>query len=439
MVGFVLTRFVDLSAIETLALEDIIKCGICLQVLKRAVDTRCGHTFCHECLNQWLSRPQTTKECPECRQPLASRKRTRSQSTEDNSLVIGGNVFVDKNLRINAMIEKLKIRCDYEWNGCPEVCPLESLFTHLKTCQHRLCLTCGLSVGLVRDDHNCIEGLKRDRNEWTQRAKEFEIRLKESNEKTLNLEKKYNSQHNEWQMKCNEWIEITKQFETKTKEMDQKVKELETKLKKSEENSRNFEILYKQTDCLRQKWVQKYQDLEISVKTSAVVAKQVIPLAVIPKCLLFGRYETNVGSIEFKKYGIVFNIVSSVGRVCLPYNEIQCLMACVDPSLPMLCIKPNKGRAFLVDRTYCSVTEFINKCNFNVHSKDLSQQFIIIELRDVLSETFVSQLCAKCNDNVKSEHSLIASPAGQLKATNNKCEYKTIDLNAAQLMLKRLN
>ncbi|CAG2115049.1 unnamed protein product, partial [Medioppia subpectinata] len=232
------------------------------------------------------------------------------------------------------------------------VCPLESLSTHLKTCQHKLCQTCGLSVGLVSDDHNCIEGLKRDRNEWTQRAKEFEIRLKESNEKTLNLEKKYNSQQNEWQTKCNEWIERVKQFETKTKEMDQKVKELETKLKKTEENLRNFEILYKQTDCLRLKWVQKYQDLEISVKTSAVVAKQVIPLAVIPKCLLFGRYETNVGSIEFKKY-------------------------------------------------------------------DLNQQFIIIELRDVLSETFVSQLCEKCNDNGKSEHSLIASPAGQLKPTNN--------------------
>ncbi|CAG2116326.1 unnamed protein product, partial [Medioppia subpectinata] len=360
-------RFPDLSVVESLSLADSLKCGICLNVLDKAVDTRCGHTFCHECLNQWLSRPQTTKECPECRQPLASRKRSRSQSTDANEVIIGGNVLVGKNRRINEMIGKLKIRCEYEWNGCPEVCPLESLSTHLKTCQHKWCQTCGLSVGLVRDDHNCIEGLKRDRNEWTQRAQEFEIRLKESNEMALNLEKKYNSQQNEWQTKCNEWIEKDKGFDIQTKEMETKIKELETKLQESEEKVQNLKKL-----CTEMHGLHKdFQDLERSVKTSPVVAKQ-----------------------------------------------IHCLYACVDSSLPLLCIKPNNNRGFVVDANYCSITDLINDCRFDVNSIDSSERFIIIELREVLSETFVSQLCEKCVDN-------------------NNFEFKTIGPNCGQLMIRQ--
>ncbi|CAG2107025.1 unnamed protein product [Medioppia subpectinata] len=72
--------------------------GLCLQVLDKAVDTRCEHPFCHECLNQWLLSPKMT----ECRQPLV----TRSQSTD-------ANVLVDKNRRINAMIDILTIRSDF--------------------------------------------------------------------------------------------------------------------------------------------------------------------------------------------------------------------------------------------------------------------------------------------------------------------------------------
>ncbi|CAG2104729.1 unnamed protein product [Medioppia subpectinata] len=211
-----------------------------LTLLDKAVDTRCGHTFCHECLNQWLSRPQTTKECPECRQPLASRKRSRSQTIGDNSLVIGGNVLVEKNRRINEMIGKLKIRCDYEWNGCPEVCPLESLSTHLKTCQHKLCQTCGLSVNPISDDHNCIEDMKRDRNEWqkkcnewTQRAQELETEVKDFEEKSMDFELKYKTNTNKWQKKCNS--------------LTQKTKELEIKLKVSEEMALDLESKYKQT------------------------------------------------------------------------------------------------------------------------------------------------------------------------------------------------
>ncbi|CAG2103268.1 unnamed protein product, partial [Medioppia subpectinata] len=302
--------------VESLSLADYFKCRICLQVLNKTLVTRCGHTFCHECLNEWLSRSQTTKECFECRQPLATRKRARNQTISDNEAIIGGNDFVNSNPLIDEIIGKLKIRCDYEWNGCPEVCPLESLSTHLKTCQHKLCQTCGLSVGLVKDDHNCIEGLKTDRNEW--------------------------------QTKCNE---KDREFDIKTKEMETKIKELETKLEKCEKKSRHLEMKYKQSisGALHKELVQKCKDLETSAKTSTVVAKQEIPLAVIPKSLFFGKYETNVGSIEFQKY-------------------------------------------------------------------DRSLRCIIIELRDVLNETFVSQLYKKCvaNNNVNVKYEIISPDTAQL-------------------------
>ena len=39
-------------------------CPLCLEPLKAATVTRCGHSFCQECLHEWLAQKAT---CPLCR------------------------------------------------------------------------------------------------------------------------------------------------------------------------------------------------------------------------------------------------------------------------------------------------------------------------------------------------------------------------------------
>lgn len=51
------------------------QCLICKEVIKQSAElTKCGHSFCFQCLNHWLSINPT---CPQCR-----------RSTQDNPLCI---------------------------------------------------------------------------------------------------------------------------------------------------------------------------------------------------------------------------------------------------------------------------------------------------------------------------------------------------------------
>ncbi|CAG2105267.1 unnamed protein product [Medioppia subpectinata] len=164
MVGLNCERFVD----QLLAKE--LKCDICLDVVSEAVDTQCRHTFCYQCLNQWLCGSSGGQMCPQCRRRLTGDWRTSSGA--DNELIIGGRVLVDKNRKLNAIVGKMTVKCDYEWNGCPHVCPLDSLSAHIKTCAHRLCGTCDLSTaGQTPDGHNCVQELRKDRIRYLQKYK----------------------------------------------------------------------------------------------------------------------------------------------------------------------------------------------------------------------------------------------------------------------------
>ncbi|XP_054163540.1 E3 ubiquitin-protein ligase NRDP1-like [Oppia nitens] len=175
MPGFETNRFVNLEVID--GLIDELRCSICMNIYETAVQTCCGHNFCYGCLKQWIQSNGDRKECPECRQLLSSRK--RSNSDNNNTIIISSDVVVDKNSKLNAIIGKLKIRCDYEWNGCSLVMALESLSAHLKECPHRLCPTCCLNVGPSREQHNCIDQLKNEMNNWRNRFLETEQKLKE--------------------------------------------------------------------------------------------------------------------------------------------------------------------------------------------------------------------------------------------------------------------
>ena len=65
------------------------------------------------------------------------------------------------------MINDLKIKCNFDWNGCQEVTQLGLFSSHLRQCEHRLCKTCGFNVkGNVQHmPQICIELLRRDRNQ----------------------------------------------------------------------------------------------------------------------------------------------------------------------------------------------------------------------------------------------------------------------------------
>ena len=74
MVGFECNRFVYWEAIDGLA--DQLKCGIGLHVLSNAVDTtKRRHTYRLNCIIRLVAN-NARKECPECRQPLTTRKRS---------------------------------------------------------------------------------------------------------------------------------------------------------------------------------------------------------------------------------------------------------------------------------------------------------------------------------------------------------------------------
>ena len=128
--------------------DDELKCPICCCVLQEAVQApECEHTFCQECIQEWLSR-QTS--CPVDRQPL-----TR-----------GGLKPAPRVLR--NFLAKLDIKCDFAGvNGCPAVVKLENLQSHTDTCDFNPYkpVICEKGCGFVLlrnqvEGHNCLSDLR---------------------------------------------------------------------------------------------------------------------------------------------------------------------------------------------------------------------------------------------------------------------------------------
>lgn len=58
--GYETTRFIG-------AIDEEFHCIICTTVLENPVQTPCDHSFCNECISDWLS---INKICPADRKPL---------------------------------------------------------------------------------------------------------------------------------------------------------------------------------------------------------------------------------------------------------------------------------------------------------------------------------------------------------------------------------
>ena len=55
-------------------------CSICFGniVSNNKTTTRCNHSFCKDCLREWMIQPMARNKCPNCRQPALNREQRRS-------------------------------------------------------------------------------------------------------------------------------------------------------------------------------------------------------------------------------------------------------------------------------------------------------------------------------------------------------------------------
>ncbi|MEQ2167162.1 E3 ubiquitin-protein ligase LNX [Goodea atripinnis] len=90
--------------------DDDLICHICLQPLIRPLDTPCGHTYCQECLTNFLLESDF---CPVCRTPLML------QSCRKPSLLV------------HKLLDKLTVACPFN-EFCMETLPRGEMEDHIK-------------------------------------------------------------------------------------------------------------------------------------------------------------------------------------------------------------------------------------------------------------------------------------------------------------------
>ena len=172
MSGFEVNRFVGLSERK----EKHLICSIYLNVFRNAIRSDCEHTFCKQCVEDWI---KTNKDdCPECRKAFIKRERNLSTSYDENTLIVCDYVF-RTNLMANNLINDLKIKYDFESKGCKEVIELGLLSSHLKECEHRLCEDCGLTF---------LNRVRRDGEQEHDMLKCFGTRIRQFNLRRIQFE-----------------------------------------------------------------------------------------------------------------------------------------------------------------------------------------------------------------------------------------------------------
>jgi len=105
--GWDISRFVDQNEIDNELL-----CAICQGVLENPMQTKCEHTFCHDCITKWLSASadgNANKTCPSDRRPLKASQLTKAPRV------------------IRSFINRLIIRCKYYERGCAFIIRFENL------------------------------------------------------------------------------------------------------------------------------------------------------------------------------------------------------------------------------------------------------------------------------------------------------------------------
>ena len=135
MPGYDKSRFVDIPKDDL----DEFTCGICYEIFADPVFSPCcRQTYCQDCIGEWLSQHQT---CPNDRQCL-----TRDDLNPPPRVLVN-------------LLNKLKIKCDFQTNGCETVTQLSDLGHHKESCDYnpfKKCENCGLNGG---KGHDCLQNL----------------------------------------------------------------------------------------------------------------------------------------------------------------------------------------------------------------------------------------------------------------------------------------
>ncbi|XP_072044212.1 TNF receptor-associated factor 6-like [Amphiura filiformis] len=87
-------------------------CSICQEVFREPQRAPCGHSYCKNCIYQWLKQSKT---CPEDRRPI--------QKHDLHYDFILANIIGDQ-----------MVACPFRKNGCDHVGKLELLYGHEKSC-----------------------------------------------------------------------------------------------------------------------------------------------------------------------------------------------------------------------------------------------------------------------------------------------------------------
>ena len=137
MNGMDRNRLVDISEQE---LEEF-TCGICREIfIKPTVTKCCRQTYCLDCIQLWLSSHNT---CP-----------------NDRSLLRSSDLMPAPRIVTN-LLNNLKVKCDFQMNGCESIVSLDELSIHLKECPfnpNNKCKNCGFNED-NDEEHNCVGNL----------------------------------------------------------------------------------------------------------------------------------------------------------------------------------------------------------------------------------------------------------------------------------------
>ncbi|XP_054161186.1 E3 ubiquitin-protein ligase NRDP1-like [Oppia nitens] len=132
-------------------------CTICMDVLDDPVFSHqcCRQSYCRQCIGQWLKQ---VPSCPNDRSPLTM-----------DDLIGQSRAFTN-------LLDQLRIRCDYNANGCPETPRLADLAVHTVQCRYNPtgdseCSQCGVrqtppstmtttTIDGAGGQHNCVANLQ---------------------------------------------------------------------------------------------------------------------------------------------------------------------------------------------------------------------------------------------------------------------------------------
>ena len=110
--GFDIDRVIEQDTVHS-----HLKCSVCMDVLENPLQAPCQHTFCKQCISQWLNRGNNT--CPEDRQRLSLSELKPPRIIQD--LLIKLTIRCknhEAGCRLLAKYEDMKKLIDHETNHC---------------------------------------------------------------------------------------------------------------------------------------------------------------------------------------------------------------------------------------------------------------------------------------------------------------------------------